>query len=120
MRIITKTILTIVTILLANACATTPTMKSVAGEYEAVDAGTTYIEVLLENGVHKERTKGKSDERQYKWQISKDGEIHLGNRFGGITVCRVNSEGNLIVVAHINKGEKRRDGPNRLILEKIK
>ena len=42
MKIITKTILTIVAILFANACATTPTVKSVAGTYELKKIGDTW------------------------------------------------------------------------------
>ena len=55
MRIITKTLLTIIAILFANACATTPTMKRLVGEYEVhyggSNTGTSKNYVLLENGV---------------------------------------------------------------------
>ena len=108
------------TALFLSACATTPTMKSVAGTYEWKYGGDTIIGVLQEKGIYKEYNSGKTDEREYKWKIGEDGEIHIDNKLDGVTVFRINSGGSLTIIANING--KRTDLPKeeQITLHKIK
>ena len=122
MKIITKTILTIVAILFANACATTTsTTKSLVGEYEANEDGTTYKYVLLNNGICETYKRGKKF-RVYNWTIEK-GELHLTEvmRNGDIRVLRINADKSITLIADIEDG-KRTDWPenNQPTMKKIK
>ena len=117
-----KNILLVIAVLFVGACATTPTMKSVAGAYERKDGGNTIKSVLMENGIYKEYNNGKTDGKDYKWKISKDGEVHIDNKFGDTTVFKINPAGSLTVIANIHQNGKRTDvsKDEQLTWEKIK
>ncbi len=112
MKIITKTILTIVAILFANACATTsPTMKSVAGEYKGNKGNTfdgamaEYLKyVFLENGVFEQHINGGKGEVA-KWSIV-DGEIQVKYRRGSIQFWRINADKSITLIAEQARSRK--------------
>jgi len=141
MKIITKTILTIVAILFVGACATTtPTMKSLAGEYQCnlggSNTGTTIKYVLLDTGIlevwrihYKTPKPAKRDE--CTWAIV-DGELHVEFDSGTIEVFRINMHTDadkkqtstlwdrIIQLATIDKDGNRKDHPARHVFKKIK
>ena len=94
--------------------------EKVVGEYEWKYGGNTIISVLQEKGIYKEYNSGKTDEREYKWKIGEDGEIHIDNKLDGVTVFRINPGGSLTIIANING--KRTDLPKdeQVVLKKIK
>jgi len=114
------------TALFLSACATTPTVKSVVGEYERTGPVTgTHRWVLLENGIAEIYRGGSKSE--YKWKIV-DGEIHLIFGSGGIEVWTILTDknagqfpiGSLLLIAEIDaKTGKRSDTLGRLF-KKIK
>ena len=104
-----KYLLILITIMLVG-CATTPTMKSVAGTYEMKKDGDTYRAVLLENGVFEEYENGKKEETEHKWSISKEGEIHVEYKHGWVGIGRINPDGSTTGIAVIIDG-KRTDIP---------
>ena len=99
---------------------TTPSKENVVGTYEWKYGGNTIISVLQEKGIYKEYNSGKTDEREYKWKIGEDGEIHIDNKLDGVTVFRINPGGSLTIIANING--KRTDLPKdeQVVLKKIK
>jgi hypothetical protein len=111
MRIITKTILTIVTILFANACATTPTMKSVAGIYENSVPGAGIWKILLiKNGDWVSNQEGKSDVGKGHWEIVNE-ELRLTYNkpkewYGHISVYRINENGSITHIAFLKEGKR--------------
>ena len=104
-----KTLMLLTTILLLGACATTPTMKSVAGTYESVGHPHLYKLVFLENGAMENYVSGnKTDEN--KWEVV-NGEIHVTyNKEGVIVVHRINKDISITWIARIWDG-KRKDLP---------
>jgi|TARA_B100001971_G_scaffold200265_1_gene211708 hypothetical protein len=107
-----KQILLILAAVTLVGCATTPTIRSVAGEYEIKDDRFTtvliYSPVFLENGVYQDFVNGKKTGKEYKWTISKEGEIHIEWGDGGIGVYRVNRDGSITWIAEIDR-EGRKD-----------
>ena len=77
--------------------------------------------VYLENGVMEIRHNGKKID-DMKWKIS-NGEIHTTN-FSGIVVYRVNKDGSITAIAHMDNDGKRVDftkaGVNGITYHKIK
>ena len=110
-----KNTLLVIGILLVCACAATPTINSVAGEYEIKDDRFTTVQiyrpVFLENGVYQDYVNGKKTGEEYKWTISKEGEIHVEWEDGDIGVYRVNKDGSITDIAYIPKDGKRVDLP---------
>ena len=96
-----KVLILLTSILLLGACATTPTMESVAGTYEMKKDGDTYRAVLLENGVFEEYENGKKEEIEHKWSISKEGEIHVEYKHGWVGIVRINPDGSTTGIAVI-------------------
>ena len=108
--------------LLAVSCASTPTMKGVAGTYERKDKdGDTFRVVLLENGIVEDYKNGKKEEKEWKWEISKEGELYFIYEDVNIGVYRINKDGSITVIADILHG-KRTDIPKeyQFTLKKIK
>ena len=102
-----KNILLVIGILLVCACVATPTIKGVAGEYEIKDDRFTtaqiYRPIFLENGVYQDYVNGKKTGEEYKWIISKEGEIQVEWGDGDIGVYRVNKDGSITWIAEIDK-----------------
>ena len=107
-----KNILLVIGILLVGACVATPTIKCVAGEYEIMDDSFTTVQIyrpiFLGNGVYQDYVNGKKTGEEYKWTISKEGEIHIEGEDGDIGVYRVNKDGSITWIAEID-GEGRKD-----------
>jgi len=123
-----KNLILLIAVMVLSACATTSTMKSVAGTYELKKDGDTYRGVLLENGISEGYINGKKYE-EGKWRISKEGEMHLSNSpvrgsvaKGYTEVCRINKDGSITLIAVIPKDGKRTDIPkeNQFTSKKIK
>ena len=74
-----------------SGCATTPTLKSVVGEYEFKNEyGNTYKYFFLENGIRKWYRNGQKANEDNKWSIV-DGEIHIEYGSGVFNVYRINA-----------------------------
>ena len=95
-----KNLITILIMLLVG-CATTPTMKSVAGTYEFKDEdGHTERAVLLETGIAHGYYNGTKSEEEAKWKISKDGELHAEDS-RGVFAFIINKNGSITGPLHI-------------------
>ena len=94
-----------------GACATTSTVKSVAGTYELKRNGFTYRTVFLENGIAEGYRNGKKREEEGKWKISKDGELHVTDPDGNTAISRINIDGSITWIARIDADGKRGDVP---------
>ena len=104
-----KNTLLVIVVLLVGGCATTSTVKSVAGSYGWKEDGNTIKLVLLENGVYEYHFKGNKS-AEAKWSIENK-EIHISFAvlFGRINVYRINQDKSITVIANIDKDGKRRD-----------
>ena len=74
--------------------------KKVVGTYENIEDEDTYRVVLLENGVFEDYLNGDKD-KEGKWTINKDGEMHVEWEEGNVTVCRINEDGSITFIATI-------------------
>ena len=94
--------------------------EKVVGEYEFKEDGDTFITVLLENGIVEDYKNGKKEE-DWKWEISKEGELYFIYEDVEIGVYRINKDGSITVIADISDG-KRTDIPKeyQFTLKKIK
>ena len=72
-----RTLIVLTSIILLGACATTPTVKSVAGTYERIEGGDTHRAVLLENGIVEGYVDGEKRGEEVKWELTKKGKIHV-------------------------------------------
>ena len=105
-----KNIILLTTIMFLGACATTPTMKSVAGTYERKDGDSDHNRrVFLDNGVA-EYYVNDIKQRDDRWKITKNGELHI-ERVGWVSVFSINKNGSLTSIATIDGG-KRKDVPS--------
>ena len=105
-----------------SACATTSTVKSVAGTYEHKEGKGTYRAVFLKGGVYEQYSNGEKDVTdKYHWKRVGE-EIHGGGSDGILVVIRINKDGSLTAVATIPKDGKRTDIPKdkQFTLKKIK
>ena len=111
-----KNLILLIAVMVVGACATTPTVKSVAGTYERIEDGDTYRIVFLDNGIAEAYLNGKKREGEGEWSISKDGELYLvgknalGKNVTNIYVNRINKDGSITQIADIYEG-KREDIP---------
>ena len=108
-----KNIILLTTIMLLSACATTPTMKSVAGTYERKDGDSDHNRrVFLDNGVA-EYYVNDIKQRDDRWKITKNGELHILHieRVGWVSVFSINKNGSLTSIA-TTEGGKRKDVPS--------
>ena len=104
--------------------------KKVVGAYEIKEgeptggghAIHTGREVLLENGVAESYINGKKLEYIYKWSISEDGEIHIEDKDGIISVWGINKDKSITWIADIDKDGEREDFPKeeQVTFKKIK
>ena len=79
--------------------------EKVVGEYEHRQGEDTIKGIFLENGVHEVYSNGMKAEIEAKWEISKDGELHI-EYFGNFVVLRINPDGSLTKTAYINNGKR--------------
>ena len=95
--------------------------EKVVGEYEFKEDGDTFITVLLENGIVEDYKNGKKEEKDWKWEISKEGELYFIYEDVNIAVYRINKNGSMTNIADIYDG-KRTDVPKeyQFTLKKIK
>ena len=94
-----KNLILIIAVIVLSACATTTTMKSVAGTY-LIDE-VTKVE-LLDNGSWGLLDNKGEFETQGKWEISKEGEIHF-HFLGDIAVLRINEDSSLTLIEERKK-----------------
>jgi len=91
-----KSLIVLVVGLLTVGCGPTPEEKqkalrdSVVGEYEFKERRNTYKLVFLENGIVEGYINGQKDKENYKWSISKEGKIHVEDKYGEIHVFSIN------------------------------
>ena len=113
------TLITLIAVLFTGACATTPTMKSVAGTYERKDRDSDHNRrVFLDNGVaeyYVNDIKQKDD----RWEITKNGELHI-ERVGWVSVFSINKNGSLTTIATIDGGKRKDVGSRPNIYNRIK
>ena len=96
--------------------------EKVVGEYELKRDENTKGLVFLDNGIAEGYLNGKKREGEGKWSISKEGEIHLTEPKGNITVLRVNKDGSITGIARISNDGEREDFPKeeQVTFKKIK
>ena len=114
-----KNLITILFVMMTVGCATTPTMKSVVGTYEISEGENTKSVVLQYNDTGKIIVNGK--EKDGRWKIVNK-EVHIVDKgHGRIEVARIESNGDLTLIAVIVEG-KRREAPRgeQMTLKKIK
>ena len=116
--IIMKKTLLLVTILLAEACASSHTMESVAGEYKLEKSDNIYRCVFLVNGVVKGYLNDKKT-TENKWSLLTEihpikqhsflGKvIHIEREAGKTDVARINPDGSITFIAQIAKNGERK------------
>jgi hypothetical protein len=105
-----KNLLILIKIMFVGGCATTPTVKSVAGAYEIKEGERSFRMVFLESGVVEDYENGKKIE-EGKWKLTKEGELHDTYSNGYIAVYRINKDGSITEIAEIRKGGKRKEHP---------
>ena len=117
-----KNIILLVAVMVVSACASMPTVKSVAGTYEIKRGENTFRMVLLENGVVEGYINGENEVLEGKWKLTKEGEIHASDSHGNILVCRINKDGSITRIASIDKDGERKEVPKdkQNTLKKIK
>ena len=88
----------------------TPEEQKVVGEYEIKKDRDTYRVVLLENGNVEAYLNGKKRE-EGKWEITKEGELHITSYDGITTVSSINKDGSITLIADIDADGERKDLP---------
>jgi hypothetical protein len=87
--------------------------EKVVGEYEFKKNGDTRRAVLLENGIVEFYRNGKKREKECKWEISKESEIHvIEDDYVGI--FRINPDGSKTQIAVKPIGGKKRAVPKKI------
>jgi len=94
-----------------NATKLTAEEQKVIGEYESKIGGNTFRMVLLENGMFEGYHNGKKREEEVKWKLTKEGELHITDPDGGISVWRINEDSSITFIAVIYPDGKREDFP---------
>ena len=99
-----------------NSGEETPMGKWVVGTYEVDE----YRLTINGNGTCEAFFSGKKV-AESRWKTI-DGEIHIINEDGGVSIARVNNDGSLTEIANIRKGGKRINTPKKsqLTFQKIK
>jgi len=119
-----KQVLLMIAVVVLVGCASTPTMKSVAGTFEGTTERETIRIVLLNNGQMKAYENGGKIDLPLKWRIT-DGEVVLSS--GGWTAdfeddmfLLIERNGNLTLVAEgINGVRKNLPKEERVTFNKI-
>ena len=105
-------------------CASTPTMKSVAGTFEGTKEKETIRIVLLNNGQMKAYENDEKTDLPFKWRIT-DGEVVISTRlfsadFEDTMFLLIERNGNLTLVAEGANGvRKNLPKEDRVALNKI-
>ena len=87
--------------------------EKVVGEYEFKKNGDTRRAVLLENGIAEFYRNGKKREKECKWEISKESEIHvIEDDYVGI--FRINPDGSKTQIAVKPIGGEKRAVPKKI------
>ena len=95
-----------------NATKLTPEEQKVVGEYEFKNDGGSGGLILLENGNSEAYYNGKKVEEEGKWGISKEGELHVGDRAGiQLLIFRINNDSSITAIARMSKDGKREEAP---------
>ena len=117
-----KNLILLIAVMVLSAYATTSTVKSVTGAYEHKRGEDTFRMVFLENGISERYANGKKEEKEGKWKISEEGELHdtYSNRY--IWVYRINKDGSITIIARIDADGKREEAPKdkQMTFKKIK
>jgi len=101
-----KNLILLIAVLVVGACASMPTVKSVAGTYEGKnDDGDVIRILLLESGIGQGYTNGEKD-REGKWKIVGD-EIHASNEEGTLYALRINKDSSITLLAVIDVDGER-------------
>ena len=84
------------------------TKEDVVGTYEAKkkNGGTEGV-VFLEKGIAEGYQNGKKNEEEFKWKITKEGELYIINEDGETYFFRINKDRSLTVIAYLLKDGKR-------------
>ena len=116
-----KKLLLLMTAMVLVGCASTPTMKSVAGTYEINEGKRSFRMVLLENGIGEGYKNGKKEDDDAKWEL-KDGEIHVTPPNEETGILRINKDGSLTMIVKIKEDGERTDVPKEIqrVISKIK
>ena len=94
-----KNLILIIAVIVLSACASVPTIKSVAGTYEYKDDRNIARFVLLENGNWEDlhtRDKG-------TWEISIEGKLHIIYENSNVMVWRINEDSSITVIETIGR-----------------
>ena len=102
-----KNLILLITVMVLSACASMPTVKSVAGTYERIEGGDTHRAVLLENGIVEGYVDGEKRGEEVKWELTKKGKIHVTTPFEEVGVCRINKDGSITWIADEFEGERK-------------
>ena len=106
-----KYLILLIVVQLIGACTTTPTVESVAGEYELKEDGDTWRLILLDNGVTKSYVNGEKG-GESNWKIV-DGVMHVEEENASvIRIFRINKNGSLTEIAGIDIDGKQKDLSN--------
>ena len=109
--------------MVVSAYATTSTVKSVTGAYEHKRGEDTFRMVFLENGISERYANGKKEEKEGKWKISEEGELHITDSDGNIMFFRINKDRSITDIAYELEDERERvDLPKekQITVKKIK
>ena len=105
-----KNIILLIAVLFTGACATTPTVKSVAGIYENSGTGGPWKLLIIQNGEWVQNQEGKPDVWKGHWEIV-NGEIRITHKVpkkndGHIAVFRINPDGSISQIAWLIEGKR--------------
>jgi len=106
-----KNIILLIAVMVVGACATTSTVKSVAGTYEHKRGEDTGRFVFLDNGIAEVYDDGKKREEEGKWKLTKEGEIHVTDSNGNTGISRINIDRSITLIAIIDAEGERKDIP---------
>ena len=83
--------------------------EKVIGTYESKEGADTYRIVLLENGVTEHYYNLQKIDSAEKWEISKEGEIHIQHASGNTLAYRINADGSITYIAFIYRGDRSKE-----------
>jgi len=83
--------------------------EKVIGTYEAKEGADTERIVLLENGVTESYYNLQKIDSGPKWEISKEGEIHIQHASGNTFAYRINADGSITSIAFIYRGDRSKE-----------
>jgi len=82
------------------------TEEKVIGTYEAKEGADAERIVLLENGVAENYYNLQKIDSAPKWEISKEGEIHIQHASGNTFAYEINADGSITEIAFIYRGDR--------------